>query len=67
MTRRRCTVSLGLIAALLMAGAAFAQPGRGPISGGSGCSGGVSGLTADDTISLCYDGTNWYETGRSAN
>lgn len=23
--------------------------------------------TADDTISLCYDGTNWYETGRSVN
>jgi hypothetical protein len=21
--------------------------------------------TADDTISLCYDGTNWYETGRA--
>jgi hypothetical protein len=23
--------------------------------------------TADDTISLCYDGTNWYEKARSAN
>lgn len=23
--------------------------------------------TADDTISLCYDGTNWYETARSVN
>jgi hypothetical protein len=23
--------------------------------------------TADDTISLCYDGTNWFETGRSVN
>lgn len=23
--------------------------------------------TANDTISLCYDGTNWYETDRSAN
>jgi hypothetical protein len=23
--------------------------------------------TASDTISLCYDGTNWYETGRSIN
>lgn len=23
--------------------------------------------TADDTLSVCYDGTNWYETGRSVN
>ena len=23
--------------------------------------------TADDTISLCYDGTNWYETARAVN
>lgn len=23
--------------------------------------------TADDTISLCYDGTNWFETGRAIN
>jgi hypothetical protein len=23
--------------------------------------------SADDTISLCYDGSNWYETGRSVN
>jgi hypothetical protein len=23
--------------------------------------------TADDTISLCYDGSNWYETARSVN
>lgn len=23
--------------------------------------------SADDTLSLCYDGTNWYETSRSAN
>ena len=23
--------------------------------------------TADDTISLCYDGTNWFETARSVN
>lgn len=23
--------------------------------------------SANDTISLCYDGTNWYETGRSVN
>jgi hypothetical protein len=23
--------------------------------------------TADDTISLCYDGTNWFETGRAVN
>jgi hypothetical protein len=24
-------------------------------------------MSAGDTISLCYDGTNWYETGRSNN
>jgi hypothetical protein len=23
--------------------------------------------TANDTLSLCYDGTNWYETARSVN
>jgi hypothetical protein len=23
--------------------------------------------SADDTISLCYDGSNWYGTGRSVN
>ena len=23
--------------------------------------------TADDTISLCYDGTNWFETARAIN